>query len=221
MANTTLQSGKGCCGKVPTGTVSSSHAHSLQWLQNVHPRTGTSTTWLHGVGLVCLFNREQVACLLLKPPSFTPVQSIRLMMMNKILSKLCARHKVRKHQQSRKTWLTYVSSGILWKALPHVPRSAAMGGFWQNTSVFFWGLGAESTEVFRTSFAPPDPAVECRVDLRWAHSFHSPAGHWMQWQQCRILRRTNWEATLNDFWQCWHTSLHILKYIKHKHLIQS
>lgn len=67
-------SGEGCCGKVPTCTTRSSHAHSLQWLQNRHPATDTSTTWLDGVRLVCLFNREQVACLLLKSPSFTPVQ---------------------------------------------------------------------------------------------------------------------------------------------------
>lgn len=46
-----------CCGKVPTSTISSSHAHSLQWLQNGQPAAGTSTTWLDGVGLVCLSNR--------------------------------------------------------------------------------------------------------------------------------------------------------------------
>ena len=48
------------------------------------------------------------------------------------------------------------------------------------------------------------------------HAPSTPAGHRVQQWQCRLLWRTDGKATLNDFWQCWHTSLHILKYLKHK-----
>lgn len=48
----------------------------LRRLPNMHPRPSAGTVWWDGVGFVCLFNRGQVAfLLLLKPLSSIPVQS--------------------------------------------------------------------------------------------------------------------------------------------------